>query len=172
MDSYVSLAGSCVHNTYTCTVKHDILRLLVITHYTSVWPSTRSLHPWIWQRKRLMMHSTYLLQMIPSNTVRLFPINSSNFMQLCETMPTLSAFFSPPLCLSVNSQNFHCRNSCTMHHNIGKHLAVLTYWKCKISYIHFCRWLPDYISCLRHLSFHCCCDTMWIAEESHCHIVI
>lgn len=41
----------------------------------------------------LFIHLTYLLPVIPSITVHPFPISSSNFMQLNETIQTLSAFF-------------------------------------------------------------------------------
>lgn len=39
--------------------------------------------------------------------------------------------------------------SCVMDHNEGKHLTAVTHWKCKISYIHFCRWVPNYTLAVR-----------------------
>lgn len=51
---------------------------------------------------------------------------------------------SPPTMNFTASQGFHRENSSVMDPNRGRHCTVLTYWKCKISYIHFCRWLPNY----------------------------
>lgn len=72
----------------------------------------------------------------------------------------------------AGSQGFHRRNPCVMDYNRGRHRVVLTYWECKISCIHFCRWLPNYISCLCHLSSHCCSNIICTAEGTHCFIVI
>lgn len=88
--------------------------------------------------------------MIPGVTVHLFPITLSNFMQLNETMPTLYDFFFPcPVHEFTGSQSFHHENFCMMDHNRGRHCTVLTRWKCKISYIHFCRWVPNYTLAVR-----------------------
>lgn len=86
----------------------------------------------------------YLFPVIPSVIVHLFPITLSNFMQFNETMLILSHFFSYFVHEFTGSQSFHRENSCVMDHNEGRHLTVLTHWKCKISYIRFCRWVPNY----------------------------
>lgn len=49
----------------------------------------------------------------------------------------------------AGSQSFHYEISRVMDRNGGRRCAVLTHWKCWISYIHFCRWLPNYTLAVR-----------------------
>lgn len=92
------------------------------------------------------MYLLYLLPVIPGVTVHLFPITLSNFMQQNETMWTWCVcFFSPGFHHELTgSQGFHGENSYVMDCNWRRQRTGLSHWKCKISCIHFCRWLPNY----------------------------
>lgn len=65
------------------------------------------------------------------------------------------------------------RTPSVMDRNAGRHGAVLTYWKCKISYVHFCRWLPNYILAV-HVTCHLVAAVILSVQHrgTHCHIVM
>lgn len=52
-------------------------------------------------------------------------------------------FLSPPP-LTMNLQGASTMRTRVMDSNRGRHCTALTYWKCKISWMHLCRWLPKY----------------------------
>lgn len=137
---------------HTCT--HSALRLLaIISDFASLCPSTHSLCPriWIWQTKgNVFLYIWHICsQQFPALLFiyfpSLYPISYS-WMRQCRHYPF---FFSCCIHEFTGSQSFFGENSRVMDRNGGRHCTVLTYWKCKISYIHFCRWLPNYTLAVR-----------------------
>ncbi len=113
---------------------------------------------------------------VPSESQRschLFPITLSNFMQLNETMQTISAFFF----------------SCSVHEFTGAGASIVRtpvwwiviegdlpqFWhigNAKSAVFISADGSPITFSCPCHLPSHCCCNIICTAEGTHCHIVV
>lgn len=103
---------------------------------------------WIWQTKgNVFLHiccicSESFPALLFLHFPSLYPISCS-WMRQCRRY--LIFFFQRSVPEFTASQGFHWESSGLTDHNRGRHCMVLTHWKCKISYSHFCRWLPNYI---------------------------
>lgn len=83
---------------------------------------------------------------VPSDSQRYCSSISHHFIQFHAAEwdnADIQYFFLCSVHEFAGSQGFHRENSCVMDPNRGRHCTVLTYWKCKISCIHSCRWLPQ-----------------------------
>lgn len=112
--------------------------------FPSLCPSTPSLCAWVrmWQTKRnIFLYIWRICSQCYCSSI------SHHFIQFHAAEwdnADIIRFFSPH-----SIQSLHRENSCVMDRNAGRQHTVLTQWKCKISYIHFRRWLPNYTLAVR-----------------------